>query len=96
MKNFESMALHELFLKKAHLATIDNGYQELNLETPEDIILDLSSVIKEIDERVRGEMERKLRTTEARLDALKTPDEKRKELLALAEDLRKRLGKGGD
>lgn len=78
--DIEQNSVEELFIAKSQLKTIDDGYQEMKLDTPEWITDKLSTITREITLRVRSELQRKLRQAKARRSALKTADEKRKDL----------------
>ena len=73
-------SVEELFLAKAQLKTIDTGYQDLNLETPEWVIDKINEVEREITSRVSAELKRRLKVAMARRSQLRTADEKRKDL----------------
>lgn len=79
--------VEELLLAKAQLRTIDDGYQELKLETPEWVTDKLTEVDHEVTMRVRGELMRRLRAAKARRSALRTADEKRVDLDAEIREL---------
>ncbi len=83
--------VEELFLIQAQLKTIDSGYQEMKLETPEWVTDKLSETAHEIMTRVKGELLRRLKAAKARRSALQTPDEKRKNLDAEIEALEAQL-----
>lgn len=84
--------VEELILAKAQLVTVDQGYQEMHLETPEWIIDKLNEVDSEIKSRVKSELIKRLRTAKARRAALKTADEKRRDLDAEIAELEKQVG----
>lgn len=73
-------SVEELFLAKGQLKTIDTGYQDLSLQTPEWVIDKLNEVDREITNRVRFELQRRLKAAKARRAGLKTADEKRRDL----------------
>lgn len=73
----ENVKLEELMLAKFQLQTVDAGYQELKLETPEWILTKLDEVGHEINSRVRNELMRRLKAARARRANLLTADEKR-------------------
>jgi hypothetical protein len=72
--------IEDLILAQAQLRTMDIGFQELQLETPEWITAKLSEVGHEINMRIKGELLRRLRQAKARRSALRTADEKRGDL----------------
>ena len=72
--------VEELLLGRAQLKTIDDGYQDLKLDSPEWVVEKLSAVDAEINLRVKGELMRRLKMARARRSALRTADEKRKAL----------------
>lgn len=84
--------VEELLLAKDQLKTIDDGYQELGLETPEWVSEKQLGVAQEITLRVKSELLRRLKTSRARRAALATADEKRVKLDTEIADLEKRLG----
>ena len=75
--NIEALQVEELILAKSQLATIDAGYQELNLETPEWVSSRLLEVDHEINMRVKGELMRRLRAAKARRSSLLSRDDKK-------------------
>lgn len=88
----EISTVEELFLAQNQLRVIDQGYQDLSLTTPDWVIDKLTQTTHEIDTRMRGELQRRLRAAEARRSALKTADEKRKDADAEIAELRAKLG----
>jgi hypothetical protein len=73
-------SVEELFIAKAQLKAIDDGYQQFKMETPEWVSDLLLEVDHEITKRNKGELMRRLKAARARRSALKTADEKRTEL----------------
>jgi len=88
----EISSVEELLLAKNQLKVIDDGYQDLKLPTPEWVTDRLSDTDREITIRVQAELKRRLRTAKARRSALRTADEKRKDLEAEIADLEKMVG----
>jgi hypothetical protein len=84
-------SVEELLLAQNQLKIIDQGYQELKLNTPEWVLDKLSETGREIDMRVRGELARRLKNAKARRSALRTADEKRKDLDAEILELENKL-----
>jgi hypothetical protein len=80
-----------LFLAQAQLQTIDAGYQDRGLQTPEWVMDKMQAVSREIDTRLKGELMRQLRASEARLAALRTRSEIRRDEQARVDALRERL-----
>ena len=80
-----------LLLAKNQLKVIDNGYEELGLETPEWISEKQLEVTQEITFRVKAELQRRLKTSRARRAALATTDEKRERLDQEITELEKKL-----
>lgn len=72
--------IEELILLQAQLRTIDNGFQEFQLDTPEWVTDKIMEVSHEINTRIKGELMRRLRQAKARRSALRTADEKRGDL----------------
>lgn len=82
----EVLQVEELMVAQAQLQTIDAGYQDLKLETPEWVIDKLQEVATEIKLRVQSELARRLKVAKARRSNLRTADEKRRDLdLEIAE-----------
>lgn len=78
--DIEILGVEELFVAQAQLHTIDAGYQELKLDTPEWVTDKMGDIDREITNRMKGELLRRLKAAKARRAALKTPEEKRGEL----------------
>lgn len=70
----------DLLLIKSQLRVVDDGFQELKVETPEWITDKLAEVNSEVNTRLKGELLRRLRAAKARRSALRTDTEKREEL----------------
>ncbi len=85
-------SVEDLFLIKRDLKTMDEGFQELGLETPEWISEKLLNITAEITSRVRAELQRQLRTDKARYAAMAPKEEVRSLLKAKITDLEKKLG----
>jgi hypothetical protein len=91
--NVENIAtVEELILAKSQLQTIDAGYQELGIETPEWVSNLLLSADHEITMRAKGELMKRLRAAKARKSALLSRDEKRAALDAEIAELESKLG----
>lgn len=73
----DDIAIEDLILARGDLAKLDAGYQELNIETPEWVTDKLALVNKEIIDRNRGELQRRLKAAKARRAGLATAEEKR-------------------
>jgi hypothetical protein len=86
----EDTGTEELFLARKDLRTIDEGYQELNVDAPEWIYDRISEIDFEINTRVRSELQRRLKKAKARRAALATADEKR---MILDEEIKQLEGK---
>jgi len=84
--------VEDLFIVQRDLNTMDAGFQGLGLETPEWISEKQLAVGAEITSRVRAELQRKLKTYEARRSNLATAEEKRGVLDSQIADLKKKLG----
>jgi spore cortex formation protein SpoVR/YcgB (stage V sporulation) len=72
---------------------MSNKYQTLGLETPEWLLDSQTAIDKAAESRVRDQMEKELRETEARMEALKSADEKRSELKEKQARLKAKLGR---
>lgn len=83
--------VEELMLVEANLESIDMGYQDRSLETPEWVIDRMALIRKEIDIRLETELRKRLRLAKIRRDGLKTRSEKRKDLDAEIKDLEEKL-----
>ena len=88
----EIVELEDLFVAQSQLKVIDQGYQETTMETPEWVLDKMEAVNVEINHRVASQLKARLRAAQARRSALRTADEKRGDLDAEIEDLKKRLG----
>ena len=78
----ENFSIEELILAQAELRTIDNGFQELKLETPEWVVDKLTEAGNEINLRIRGELARRLKAAKARRSALRSRSELRNDIIA--------------
>lgn len=87
----EISTVEELILAQNQLKVIDQGYQDLKLDTPEWVMDKMTEVGHEINSRVRNELARRLRTAKARRSALRTADEKRASLDAEISELEQKL-----
>ena len=76
----DGISVEDLILAKAALTTLDAGFQELGIETPEWITDKLNLVSAEIISRNRAELQRRLKAAKARRAGLATVDEKRRAL----------------
>jgi hypothetical protein len=82
----------DLILAKSDLYILDSGYQELGFPTPEWVTDKLVVVTKEIIDRNRNELQRRLKAAKARRATLATPEEKRGLLDAEITALEQKLG----
>jgi hypothetical protein len=87
----EISTVEELMLARNQLGVIDQSYQDMSLGTPEWVVDKLTAVGNEIDIRLRNELARRLKNAKARRSALRTADEKRKDLDAEIQELEKKL-----
>ena len=87
----EEISIEELILAKAQLKTIDDGYQDMKLDSPDWVIDKLSEVDREITMRVRSELMARLKRVKGQRAALRTADEKRTALDAEASALEEML-----
>ena len=87
----EVSTTEELMIAQNQLKVIDQGYQDLKLDTPDWVMDKLTEFGHEINSRVRSELQRRLRTAKARRSALRTADEKRKDLEAEIAELEQKL-----
>jgi hypothetical protein len=88
----DEVQIEDLILAKSALATLDGGYQELGLDTPEWVSDKLTVVSQEIVNRNRAELQRRLKGAEARRAGLATAEEKRGRLDAEIAALKQKLG----
>jgi len=84
-------SVETLMLARNQLKVIDDGFQELQLETPEWVSEKQLEVNREITFRVKAELQRRLKTARARRVAASTMDEKRQKLDVEIEGLEKQL-----
>lgn len=85
-------SVEELLLAKAQLVIVDQGYQDMHLETPDWVLDKLNEVEAEIKNRVKSELIKRLRTAKARRSALRTADEKRRDLETEISQLEAQIG----
>ena len=91
--NTDGASLEELYLSKAILGMIDQGFQSDQIETPEWIADKMTAINAEITSRYRADLERRLKLAEARAASYASREEKRDKALAAVAELKKRLGK---
>ena len=87
----EETNLESLMILKNQLKIVDDGYQELNIDTPEWVLDKLLAATSEINTRTRAELQRQLRAEEARVAALTPRDERLKDAKAKVEALKAKL-----
>jgi hypothetical protein len=83
--------IDDLLLAQADLRSLDAGYQQNGVETPEWIIDKLDAVAVEINSRNRAEIQRRLKAAKSRRAAIATVSEQRKKLEDQIKDLESRL-----
>ncbi len=79
--NLDQTTLDELIALSVFGRQLRAEYEALQLEEPEWVDVQLKTIRREIHARNADAKEARLREIDARLDALKTPGEKRTELL---------------
>lgn len=84
--------LDELVALKAQANGLKAAYADAGMEAPEWLAEVDDRLAKEVAARSRDMLERELRETESRIEALKTADEKRTDLRAKADRLKAKLG----
>lgn len=89
----DEIQVEDLVLARAQLTALDVGYQDLGIETPEWVTDKLAQVNREVVNRNRDELERRLKAAEARRAGLATAEEKRQSLDAEIKGLKEKLGK---
>jgi hypothetical protein len=72
--------------------TVKATYQEHEMDTPDWLVESLDALEKEIKSRRRDYIEKEIKTSQARLEALKSADEKRADLRDKIDRLQKQLG----
>lgn len=92
----EGATLEDLFVARAQLKTIDDGYQEFRADTPEWVPEYAAEIHGEIVRRVRADLTRKLKMAKARRGSLATNEEKRRGLDADIAALEAQLGPGAE
>lgn len=93
--DFQGVEFADLLLLKKKLETVVEGFEEFKQNDTEeyDLYLDkLTEVNEAITSRVRVDLQKRLRTAEARRAALATADEKRSRLDADIAALKEKLG----
>ena len=83
--------VEDLMIVKRQLMVIDEEYKCLIVDTPDWVTDKLDEVTKEITGRMQAELKRKLKAATVRRAALKTADEKRKDLDTEIEALTNKL-----
>jgi hypothetical protein len=73
----DDVSIEDLILAKSDLASLDAGYQELGIPSPEWVTDKLGIVSAEIVSRNRAELSRRLKVAKARRTALASVNEKR-------------------
>lgn len=93
LRNFlvDNYDVEDLLMVSNDLKAIDQGYQDLGLETPEWVTDKLGEVAREVTIRIRSDLQRQLRAAKARREALATRDEKREKLDAQIAALEKQV-----
>jgi ABC-type phosphate transport system auxiliary subunit len=84
--------MDELILNQAMLRLVNQGYEEAGIETPEYILDRLAAISREITERNRAELQKRLRTLKLKREGLKTREEKAKDMEAEIAELESKLG----
>lgn len=87
----EDTQLEDLMIVKANLMTVDAGYQELKLASPEWVTDKLGEVSREILTRVRAALEARLKAAKARDAALKPKGELRRDIQDEIKELESQL-----
>lgn len=91
--DLDTIDIHDLFIAQNQLGVIVNGYADRKLDPPDWVSDKLADVTREIDFRLRAELQRRLKNAQSRRSALRTADEKRKDLDVEIAELEGRLGK---
>ena len=92
IEEIENATVPELLLSKQDLVMIDQGYQDLGIDTPTEILDKIGDITGEINKKVKDELRRKLKDAEVRYAAIAPLSEKRKALSNTIADLKKKLG----
>lgn len=87
----DNISTEDLILAVAALRTLDAGYQEASADPPEWVVDQLSAITHEINQRNKLDLQKQLKTAEARRAALATADEKRQRLDEKIAALRQKL-----
>lgn len=92
-KNFSAdrMDVDELVALLAFGESLRKQYEALQLEEPDFVSIQIKSLRREIHARNADKVEARKREIASRIDALKTPAEKKRELQAELEKLEKQL-----
>jgi hypothetical protein len=85
------LAVGDLELFVVHLTMLKEGYERVLLNVPEWLETSLKRANEVLNFRLRDDKERKLKNLKNRLEALKTPDERRKDIAAEIAALEKEL-----
>lgn len=92
-KIMEDAYMHKVVVEYAQLATVAKTYGDLGLDVPLFVTDGLVQLKKEIDRLTEDTLAARLREAEARLEAIKTAEEKRGGLREEIARLKAKLGK---
>ena len=84
--------LDELILAQNHIEGLQAGYLKRSLPVPEWIAERLDEINREINERIKGDVKRRLKLAKAKREGLKTTAEKRADADAEIAALERQLG----
>lgn len=88
----DDITIEDLILAEEALKTLDAGFQNLGVSTPEWVTDKLGLVSSEMVQRNRAELQKRLKAAKARRAALATADEKRAKLDAEITALEQQVG----
>lgn len=93
LKNFDAsrLGLDELVALSALAVSLRDQYEQLDLDEPDWLDIQLKSLKREIRTRNADRLEKSLREKKARLETLKTPTQKKAELQTEIKNLEKQL-----
>jgi len=91
VRDIDSRSIDDLILAKATLQLIDDGYQDYGFDADEWVIDGISSLSREITNRHRAQLEKRLKVAKVRRQDLATVSEKRKSLDSEITNLEKAL-----
>lgn len=86
-------SIEDLIIAQAYFQVVTDRIKANGFEVPDNLDTILREVSRDLDERIRLDKERQLKTLELRLESLLSQDEKRKKVADEIQKLKAELGK---